>query len=66
MAANRKRPTIWKASDLEIDADLLTPQLEVLDIAFPTRNQACEFIEAEDDAAAGRQLALKLREAGLI
>ena len=66
MAANRKRPTIWKASDLELDADLLTPQLEVLEIAFPTRNQECEIIEAEDAADAGRQLALKLREAGLI
>jgi hypothetical protein len=40
--------------------------LEVLDIAFPIRNRECEFIEAEDDAEAGRQLALKLREAGLI
>jgi electron transfer flavoprotein beta subunit len=66
MAANRKRPTIWKAADLDFDAELLIPQLEVLEIAFPARNQACEFIEAEDDAAAGRQLALKLREAGLI
>jgi len=66
MAANRKRPTIWKASDLDLDADLLTPQLEVLEIAFPIRNQECEIIEAEDAADAGRQLALKLREAGLI
>lgn len=66
MAANRKRPTIWKAADLDLDTNFLTPQLEVLDIAFPTRNRECEFIEAEDDADAGRQLALKLREAGLI
>jgi electron transfer flavoprotein beta subunit len=66
MAANRKRPMTWKASDLDLDATRLTPQLEVVDVAFPSKHQACEFIAAEDGAAAGRQLAMKLREAGLI
>jgi electron transfer flavoprotein beta subunit len=66
MAANRKRPMIWKASDLDLDAARLTPQLEVVDVSFPSKHEACEFIEAEDGAEAGRQLAMKLREAGLI
>ena len=66
MAANRKRPTTWKLSDLELDDSILTPQLEVLEVAFPERNQECEMIEAEDGEAAGRQLAMKLHEAGLI
>ncbi len=66
MAANRKRPMIWKASDLDLDPAILTPQLEVVEVAFPIKSQACELIEAADEAEAGRQLALKLREAGLI
>ena len=66
MAANRKRPTTWKLSDLALDAAVLTPQLEVLEVTFPERDQECEMIEAEDGATAGRQLAIKLHEAGLI
>jgi electron transfer flavoprotein beta subunit len=66
MAANRKRPTVWKQSDLDLDAALLTPRLEVTELFFPSRPQACEVIEAEDAAAAGEKLALTLRQAGLI
>lgn len=66
MAANRKRPTIWKRADLDLDSALLSPQLEVVEVMFPERTQQCEFIEAEDTAAAGRKLAITLREAGLI
>ena len=66
MAANRKRPTTWRASDLDLDTAALTPQLEVVEVAFPTKSQACEMIEADDGDAAGRRLAQVLREAGLI
>ena len=66
MAANRKRPTIWKLADLELDAALLTPQLEVLELTFPERTQHCEFIEAADAAEAARQLATILRAAQLL
>jgi electron transfer flavoprotein beta subunit len=66
MAANRKRPTIWKLADLDLDRALLTPQLEVVELLFPQRTQQCEFIEAEDATAAARKLAATLREAGLI
>ena len=66
MAANRKRPTTWKASDLDLDPAALTPQLEVVEVAFPTKSQVCEMIEAEDGDGAGRRLAQVLREAGLI
>jgi electron transfer flavoprotein beta subunit len=66
MAANRKRPTTWKQTDLDLDPALLTPQLEVVELVFPERTQQCEFVEAEDAAEAGRKLALTLREAGLI
>jgi electron transfer flavoprotein beta subunit len=66
MAANRKRPTIWKLADLGLDAALLIPQLEVLELTFPERTQHCEFIDATDAAAAGRQLASVLHTAQLI
>lgn len=66
MTANRKRPTTWRLADLDIDPALLTPQIEILDVAFPERREACEFIEAEDAAEAARKLAQTLRDAGLI
>jgi electron transfer flavoprotein beta subunit len=66
MAANRKRPTIWRLADLELEAALLAPQLEVVELKFPERTQQCEFLGADDAAAAGRQLATILRAAQLI
>ena len=66
MAANRKRPTLWKATDLALDQALLTPRLAVVELAFPERTQQCEIITGADGAEAGRNLALKLREAKLI
>jgi electron transfer flavoprotein beta subunit len=66
MAANRKRPTIWKLADLELEAALLAPQIEVVELTFPERTQQCEFIDAADAEAAGRQLATVLRTAQLI
>ena len=66
MAANRKRPTVWKGADLGLDPTALTPRLEVVELSFPSRTQQCEFIEADTPAAVGEKLALTLREAGLI
>jgi electron transfer flavoprotein beta subunit len=66
MAANRKRPTIWKSTDLELDSALLTPQLEIVDLSFPSRTRQCDLIAADDPVEAGRLLAAKLHEAGLI
>jgi electron transfer flavoprotein beta subunit len=66
MAANRKRPTLWKATDLALDEALMAPRLAVVDLAFPERTQQCEMIAGADAAEAGRNLAVKLREAKLI
>jgi electron transfer flavoprotein beta subunit len=66
MAANRKRPTTWTAQDLDLDPAALTPQLEVVEVAFPSKAQACEMIEGEDGGEVGRRLAQVLHEAGLI
>ena len=66
MTANRKRPTIWKLTDLDLDPAQLNPQLEVMELMFPERTQACEIIEAENPAEAARKLAAVLRDVGLI
>jgi electron transfer flavoprotein beta subunit len=66
MTANRKRPTMWKSTDLDLDPALMAPQLEIVDLSFPSRTQECELIDADDPAEAGRQLAAKLHEAGLL
>ena len=66
MAATRKRPTIWSAADLGADASQLEPRVTLQELFVPVRDQQCEIIEGEDAADAGRQLALKLREAKLI
>ena len=66
MAAGRKAPTIWSVADVGLDMSSLTPGLELVGLALPESGAACEFIEGEDDADAGRKLALKLREAKLV
>ena len=66
MAATRKQPTVWSAADLGIDAAPLESRVSLVELFVPERNQQCEIIEGEDAIDAGRQLALKLREAKLI
>jgi electron transfer flavoprotein beta subunit len=66
MAATRKRPTIWTSADLDADASQLEPRVTLQELFVPVRDQQCEIIEGDDAADAGRQLALKLREAKLI
>ena len=62
MAATRKRPTIWSVADLDLDAAQLEPRITLHDLFVPVSNTECEIIEGDDDADAGRKLALRLRE----
>ena len=66
MMAGRKRPTVWSAAEIGLYADSLAPRLVVEDLYTPVSDKQCEFVEGEDDAEMGRNLALKLREARLI
>ena len=66
MMAGRKSPTVWSAGDLDLDEAALSPKLSLEDLFVPVSDQQCEFIEGEDESEAGRNLALKLREARLI
>ncbi|MDP6300612.1 MAG: electron transfer flavoprotein subunit beta/FixA family protein, partial [SAR202 cluster bacterium] len=61
-----RTPTVWSASDLGLTEEQLAPRLELTDLYVPVSDTECEFIEGEHEADAGRQLALKLREARLI
>ena len=66
MQASRKQPTSWTASDVGIDADVLEPKLTLTELYIPVSDSQVEVIEGEDEADAGRNLALRLREEKLI
>ena len=66
MAAGKKTPTVWSAADLALETSRLQPKVRVTDLFVPVSERRCEFIEGEDEADAGRQLAIRLREASLI
>ena len=66
MAATKKRPTIWSTQDIGVAPGELQTNLELKDLFIPEKQSQCEFIHGEDEADAGRKLALKLREAKLI
>lgn len=66
MAAKRKRPMVWTCADLGLEGSELTARVEVQALWARQRSRECEFIAAEDGAAAAQKLAGTLREAGLI
>jgi electron transfer flavoprotein beta subunit len=66
MAATRKQPNRWKVADLGIDAASLAPAMELERLFVPQRHLEVEIVKGENDADAGRNLALRLREAKLI
>jgi electron transfer flavoprotein beta subunit len=66
MAANRKRPAIWKLSDLGVDPATLQSSLQLVDLFIPVQDQACEFIDGSDEREIAHQLFQKLRESRLI
>ncbi len=69
MQAGRKSPTVWTAADIGADPAKLGANGRVVSLSklfIPEVEGECELIEGENDADAGRKLALKLREAKLI
>ncbi len=66
MAANRKRPTLWKLSDVGLDPASLQPRLQLVDLFVPVQDQACEFIDGSDEREMAHKLLQKLREGRLI
>lgn len=66
MSASRKTPTTMTAADLGLDATNLAPRLQLIELYIPVSDKQVEIIEGDDDADAGRKLALRLREEKLI
>ena len=66
MAARRIQPTVWSAADLGIDPNQIAPAFEMVSLIKPEHRVETEMITGEDDADAGRRLALRLREERLV
>lgn len=66
MQASRKQPTSWTSSDVGLDSGALEPKLTLTELYIPVSDSQVEVIEGEDEADAGRNLALRLREEKLI
>lgn len=66
MAARRIQPTVWTVADLGIDSAALAPAFELVSLKKPERKVQTEMITGDDDADAGRKLALRLREARIV
>ena len=66
MTAGRKQPTRWSTADVGIDGAALAPKLTLTELFIPVTESQVEIVEGEDDADAGRNLALRLREEKLI
>jgi electron transfer flavoprotein alpha/beta subunit len=66
MAASRKRPITKTIADLGLDESRLSARLQTLDLYVPVSESDVEIVEGEDEADAGRKLALRLREEKII
>ena len=66
MAATKKQPISWSLNDLSIDEGLPSSNLTINTITTPEKQNECTIVEGENGQAAGKNLALRLREAKLI
>jgi electron transfer flavoprotein beta subunit len=66
MQASRKQPEVFSIADIGLSMDDLAPKIELKRLYVPESNRQVELIEGDDEADAGRRLALRLREEKLI
>jgi len=66
MAASKQAPATLTLADLGIQSASLAPLLHLRRLYVPDSDRQCEVVEGQDEADAGRKLALRLREAELI
>ena len=66
MAASRKQPERLTLDELGLTVNDLKPDLSLRRLFIPESESQVEIIEGEDEADAGRKLALRLRELNLI
>lgn len=65
MEARKKKPTVWNVLDLGIDLSQLK-RVNLVELSIPHREVECQIVGGESAVKAGENLALKLREAGII
>ena len=66
MQASRKETEVLSLADVGLSADDLAPKVQLKRLYVPESNLQVELIEGDDEADAGRKLALRLREEKLI
>jgi electron transfer flavoprotein beta subunit len=69
MAAKRKEPIIWKASDIEVDPSSIGTggrRARLLKLFQPVRDTQCEMVAADTPEEAGSKLAARLRDVKVI
>lgn len=66
MAARRIQPTIWDTNDLGLGQQPVEIAMELISLEQPSKSIETELIEGDDEADAGRKLALRLREERII
>jgi electron transfer flavoprotein beta subunit len=69
MAAKKKEPIIWRPADIEVNPSQIGfsgRRIKMLKLFQPVHEVECEIIEGETPEEAGINLALKLREAGIL
>ena len=66
MAASRMTPVTMSLDEIGFDPASYEPSISLEDLFVPVTEKVCEFITGETEEEAGRNLAMKLREAKLI
>ena len=66
MGARKIQPTIWEINDLGIEYQSTEIAIELISLEKPIKSIETELIQGEDEADAGRKLALRLREERII
>jgi electron transfer flavoprotein beta subunit len=69
MTAKQKETTIWKPTDIGVDASQVGAagrRIELQKLFQPIREGSCEFIAGDSPEEAGANLALELRKAKIL
>jgi electron transfer flavoprotein beta subunit len=66
MKASRKQPDTYSLTDLGLSEADLESKVKLEKLYIPESNKQVELIDGEDEAEAGRNLAVRLREEKLI
>jgi electron transfer flavoprotein beta subunit len=66
MAAKRRQPTVWTIDDIGLNVELLRPRVELMALQIPEVRRQCRMVGGNDEKEAGANLAILLREEGLI